>query len=223
METDDPIPMIRLAVTPPPSRRFAQTLPLASIDYEAEQNRCEIRPAGVLSWDADDESNAIASVFVHERNIGYDARLLEPERVAAVTPGVDTRAITPQGAIFNPGEGWVDLPALIGVLLEEFAALGGRAVAGKGPATVETKNGRASGVALADGERIAADAVVLAVGAATPKTLTQFGARIPDSTPISLLLRTEPLRHPLRAVLNTPRVAIRPDPRGGFVLDFGLV
>ena len=48
METDDPIPMIRLAVTPPPSRRFAQTLPLASIDYEAEQNRCEIRPAGVL-------------------------------------------------------------------------------------------------------------------------------------------------------------------------------
>ena len=178
-----------------------------------------LRFNGGLTWDADDKSNAIASVFVHERNIGYDARLLEPERVAAVTPGVDTRAITPQGAIFNPGEGWVDLPALVGVLLEEFMALGGRAAAGKGPAAVETRNGRASGVALADGERIAADAIVLAVGAAAPKTLTQFGARIPDSTPISLLLRTEPLRHPLRAVLNTPRVAIRPEPGGGFVLD----
>ena len=178
-----------------------------------------LRFNGGLTWDADDKSNAIASVFVHERNIGYDARLLEPERVAAVTPGVDTRAITPQGAIFNPGEGWVDLPALIGVLLEEFTALGGRAAAGKGPAAVETKNGRASGVALADGERIAADAIVLAVGAAAPTTLAQFDARIPDSTPISLLLRTEPLRHPLRAVLNTPRVAIRPEPGGGFVLD----
>ena len=178
-----------------------------------------LRFNGGLTWDADDESNEIASVFVHERNIGYDARLLEPERVAAATPGVDARAITPQGAIFNPGEGWVDLPALIGVLLEEFTALGGRAAASKGPAAVETKNGRASGVALADGERIAADAIVLAVGAAAPKTLAQFGARIPDSTPISLLLRTQPLSHPLRAVLNTPRVAIRPEPGGGFVLD----
>lgn len=178
-----------------------------------------LRFNGGLTWDADDEFNAIASVFVHERNIGYDARLLEPERVAAATPGVDARAITPQGAIFNPGEGWVDLPALIGVLLEEFTALGGRAAASKGPAAVETKNGRASGVALADGERIAADAIVLAVGAAAPKTLAQFGARIPTSTPISLLLRTEALRHPLRAVLNTPRVAIRPEPGGGFVLD----
>ena len=180
-----------------------------------------LRFNGGLTWDADDKSNAIASVFVHERNIGYDARFLEPERVAAVTPGVDTRAITPQGAIFNPGEGWVDLPALVGVLLEEFMALGGRAAAGKGPAAVETRNGRASGVALADGERIAADAIVLAVGAAAPTTLAQFDARIPDSTPISLLLRTEPLRHPLRAVLNTPRVAIRPEPGGGFVLDSG--
>jgi glycine/D-amino acid oxidase-like deaminating enzyme len=178
-----------------------------------------LRFNGGLTWDADDKSNAIASLFVHERNIGYDARFLEPERVAAVTPGVDTRAITPQGAIFNPGEGWVDLPALVGVLLEEFMALGGRAAAGNGPAAVETRNGRASGVALADGERIAADAIVLAVGAAAPTTLAQFDARIPDSTPISLLLRTEPLRHPLRAVLNTPRVAIRPEPGGGFVLD----
>jgi glycine/D-amino acid oxidase-like deaminating enzyme len=178
-----------------------------------------LRFNGGLTWDADDQSNAIASVFVHERNIGYDARLLDAKQVAAVTPGVNTRAITPQGAILNPGEGWVDLPALIGVLLEEFVALGGRAAAGKGPATVETRNGRATGVALGDGERIAADAIVLAVGAAAPKTLAQFGARIPDSTPISLLLRTEPLRHPLRAVLNTPRVAIRPEPGGGFVLD----
>jgi glycine/D-amino acid oxidase-like deaminating enzyme len=45
------------------------------------------------------------------------------------------------------------------------------------------------------------------------------GFTIADSTPISLLLRTEAINHTLRAVLNTPRVAIRPTPDGAFVLD----
>jgi glycine/D-amino acid oxidase-like deaminating enzyme len=178
-----------------------------------------LRFDGGLTWDADDASNGIAKAFEHERAIGYDALLLSPDRVAAVTPGVDIRSITPQGAIFNPGEGWVDLSELIGVMLEEFVALGGRADAGVGPAEIETAGGRAKGVALVSGERIAADAVVLAVGPASPRMLARLGVRVPDMTPISLLVRTAPLPHPLRAVLNTPRVAIRPAPDGGFALD----
>ena len=178
-----------------------------------------LRFDGGLTWDTDDASNGIAKAFEHERSIGYDALLLSPDQVAAVTPGVDIRAITPQGAKFNPGEGWVDLSELVGVMLEEFVALGGRADAGVGLAEIETTGGRASGVALASGERIAADAVALAVGPASPKMLARFGAQIPDMTPISLLVRTAPLRHPLRAVLNTPRVALRPAPDGGFALD----
>jgi hypothetical protein len=42
---------------------------------------------------------------------------------------------------------------------------------------------------------------------------------IGDGTPVALLVQTRPLSHPLRAVLNTPRVAIRPAPGGTFSID----
>ena len=96
-----------------------------------------LRFDGGLTWDADDASNEIAAVYAHERSIGYDARLLAADEVAAVTPGVDARAIPRQGAIFNPGEGWVDLPSLIEVpAVDQYTAQGdafSRAVLGERP------------------------------------------------------------------------------------------
>jgi len=178
-----------------------------------------LRFDGGLTWDADDGSNEIAAVYAHERSIGYDARLLAADQVAAVTPGIDLRAITRQGAIFNPGEGWVDLPSLINVLVEEFSALGGEVVTHAGRASVEVNNSRATGIATAGGRRFAADAVLLAAGAAVPKIVAEVGHQIADATPISLLVKTKPIDVALRAVLNTPRVAVRPTPSGSLVLD----
>jgi glycine/D-amino acid oxidase-like deaminating enzyme len=178
-----------------------------------------LRFDGGLTWDADDDSNEIAKVYAHERSIGYDARLVTADQVAAVTPGVNARAITRQGAIFNPGEGWVDLPSLIGVLVDEFSALGGELVTHAGRASVDIDGGRATGISTADGRRFEADAVLLAAGAAVPKIVAEAGHRIPDATPISLLVKTKPVDVALRAVLNTPRVAVRPTPTGSLVLD----
>ncbi|MBN9055692.1 MAG: FAD-binding oxidoreductase, partial [Rhizobiales bacterium] len=93
-----------------------------------------LRFDGGLTWDADDERNEIDTAYRHEVSLGYDARRLSAAEVARVTPGVDARAITPQGAIFNPGEGWVDLPALIGVLVKGVSALGGVLVTDQGAA-----------------------------------------------------------------------------------------
>lgn len=180
-----------------------------------------LRFDGGITWDANDASNKIAQVHAHEGDIGYQSHLLAPEQVAAVTPGIDVRAITPQGAIFNPGEGWVDLPSLIEVLLAEYSALGGRMLANVGPASVETAGGRVKGVVVPGGSRITADAVLLAVGPAVPKIVAQVGKHIPDATPVSLLLQSKPLHHKLRAVLNTPRVAVRPTPTGALVFDSG--
>ena len=178
-----------------------------------------LRFDGGLTWDADDAGNEIAEVYAHERRLGYDARLLAPDEVAAVTPGVDARAITRQGAIFNPGEGWVDLPSLIVLLLQEYTALGGVLVGGAGRASVELAGGRATGVRTASGEHITADAVLAAVGPAVPELVAEVGCHIPDATPISLLLTTRPVATGLRAVLNTPRVAVRPGPGGALALD----
>ncbi|HTI00301.1 MAG TPA: FAD-binding oxidoreductase, partial [Acidisoma sp.] len=178
-----------------------------------------LRFDGGLTWDADDAFNDIVAVHAHERALGYDAELLAPESVAAVTPGVNARAITPQGAIFNPGEGWVDLPSLIALLLQNFEALGGRTITEAGRASVDLAGGRVSGVILGDGIRLAVETVVVATGAGVPELVAATGRHLPDATPISVLVKTKPVATGLRAVLNTPRVAVRPTPDGALVLD----
>ncbi|MCJ1686995.1 FAD-binding oxidoreductase [Rathayibacter sp. VKM Ac-2927] len=157
----------------------------------------------------------------HEKAIGYDSEWLSPEEIAAWTPGVDPAAVHSEGAIFNPGEGWVDLPMLTEHLLAEFLASGGVLRENAGPSTVAVERGRAVGAETAAGERLPADHVVLATGPAVPRGLAEFGIELPEQTPISLLVITKPVDVPLRAVLNTPRVAVRPTPRGTLVLDSG--
>jgi glycine/D-amino acid oxidase-like deaminating enzyme len=178
-----------------------------------------LRFDGGLTWDADDGSNEIAEIFNYERNLGYDAQHVTPARVAGVTSGVAADAVTPQGAIFNPGEGWVDLPSLIAVLASEFEALGGRIVTGAGRASIVVEDGHVRGATTAEGTRWAADAVLLAAGGEVPAIVAGAGQHIGDQTPVSLLVRTKPVDHPLKAVLNTPRVAVRPTPDGAFALD----
>jgi len=178
-----------------------------------------LRFDGGLTWDADGAGNEIAAAYRHEVSLAYDAKHVVAGEVAGVTPGLDVRAITRQGAIFNPGEGWVDLAALISLLLEELSALGGVLVTDKGAALVIVENGRAIGAQTADGDQFNADAVVVATGPAVPKMVAESGETIGDGTPVALLVQTKPLDHPLRAVLNTPRVAVRPAPGGTFSLD----
>lgn len=178
-----------------------------------------LRFDGGLTWDADDDKNEIAEVFEYERNLGYHAQLLAPAQIATATPGVDASIVTRQGAKFNPGEGWVHLPSLIGLLAEEFVALGGEIVTDAGRATINVEEGRVRGVTTENGVRWEADAVLLAAGGAVPAIVAKAGQHIDDGTPIALLVRTKPIQHPLKAVLNTPRVAIRPTPDGAFALD----
>ena len=178
-----------------------------------------LRFDGGLTWDADNASNEIAAVFAHEQALGYDALHLSAGEIASITPGIDPSTVTPQGAIFNPGEGWVDLPSLIAVLAAEFAERGGKTVTDAGYASVTVEGGRATGVTTASGRRFEADAVLLATGGAVPAMVAESGQHIADGTPIALLVRTKPVNLQLKAVLNTPRVAIRPTPDGALALD----
>ncbi len=178
-----------------------------------------LRFDGGLTWDGDDDRNEIAAAYAHEVSLAYDAQHLDAAGIAAVTPGVDARAVTPQGAIFNPGEGWVDLPSLIDHLLIEFRERGGRLVTDEGKAKVVVENGRAVGASTEKGGRYEGDAVLLATGPSVPAMAAEAGQRIDDGTPVALLIVTKPLSHPLTAVLNTPRVAVRPAPGGAFCVD----
>ena len=178
-----------------------------------------LRFAGGLVWYAEDKGDELRQRHDHEVAHGYDSHLIGRDQVSALTPGVEVSAIPDTGAIWNAGEGWVDLPSLVQFLIKDFVERGGKLVTKAGKCTVRSKAGSITGVATKNGQLVESDAVVLAAGAAVPAMAADLGITIPDATPISLLVTSRPVHHPLRTVLNTPRVSLRPTPDGGLAVD----
>jgi glycine/D-amino acid oxidase-like deaminating enzyme len=180
-----------------------------------------LRFDGGLAWGGPDGIERVRELARHQRAVGYPHRWVTREDVAQVVPGVEPGALADDGALFNPGEGWVDLPSLTGHLVEQYTRAGGQVRTGTGPAEVVVRADRAVGVRVRGGEVIDADEVVLATGAGVPSALADLGVTVPERTPISFLVRTEPISTGLRAVLNTPRASLRPTPDGRLVVDAG--
>ncbi|HEX8487579.1 MAG TPA: FAD-binding oxidoreductase [Propionibacteriaceae bacterium] len=178
-----------------------------------------LRFDGGLTWNAAGRGDELRETHDHEVSIGYDSHLLTPDEVSGRIAGVDPSVIPADGALFNPGEGWVDLPSLIDHLVKDLIDCGGDLLTGTGPATVHLEGGRVSQVRTARGDRLRVDAALLATGAGVPQAAAEFGVEIPDATPLALLVRTEPVDTALRVVLNTPRVALRPAPGGTLAVD----
>ena len=178
-----------------------------------------LRFDGGLTWPGEGETDKFRDHLRHMHEIGYDAHWLSREEVPTFAPGVDPAAVSADGAIFSPGEGWVDLPWLTGVLADRVRAGGGQIVENCGPLTIRVTGGRATGAVTADGRTFDADAVLLATGPDVPAMLGALGVTVPDATPVSLLVKTRPVQTELRAVLNTPRVSLRPTPDGSLAMD----
>jgi glycine/D-amino acid oxidase-like deaminating enzyme len=178
-----------------------------------------LRFAGGLAWYPQDKDEELRRRHDHEVAHGYDSHLLKPEDVSTHTPGVNPAAIPDPGAIWNPGEGWVDLPSLVQFLIRDFVERGGQLITGAGKCSLQCKADSVRGVATQAGQLIEADAVVLAAGAAVPGIVADLGIAVPDATTIALLVTSRPVHHPLRAVLNTPRVSMRPTPDGALAID----
>ncbi len=178
-----------------------------------------LRFDGGLRWQSAERAGDLAELHRFEQAHGYDSRLLSAREAAAQAAGVEAHAIPASGAIWNAGEGWVDLPSLVDYLVRDMARLGGRLITGAGPARVHLANRAVAAVTTAAGDRFAVDSVLLATGAAVPAMVAEYGVSIPDATPLVLLVRTAPVSSDLRAVLNSPRVAVRPAPGGALVVD----
>lgn len=172
---------------------------------------------GALKWAAPGES--LHSTFAAERAWGYDSKWIERDEVSSIAPAVNADAVSTEGAIYNPGEGWVDLPGLITELVSEASQHGAQVLQHTGEARVSLRDGAVDGVLLPHGDRIPADAVILATGASVLAHLAELGVPLPETTPLAFVVITEPLEHRLTTVLNTPRVAVRPLPGSRLVFD----
>ncbi|TLM70698.1 FAD-binding oxidoreductase [Pseudarthrobacter sp. NamB4] len=198
-------------------------LRLAGVDryrtlFAADPRREWLQFGGGLMWNAAGQQDVTEARHAYEKSIGYDSKLLAPVDIASVTPGTDPAAV-PEKAIFNPGEGWVSLPDLIEFLMEEFHSRGGELVLNSGKVSVMVEAGRTTGVETSAGGTYPADAVLVACGAATPAVVEPLGVKIPNGSPVSMLVVTKQVEHNVAAVLNTPRAALRPNPGGTFALD----
>jgi glycine/D-amino acid oxidase-like deaminating enzyme len=200
-------------------------LRLAGIDryrtlFAQDPTREWLQFDGGLFWAPAGDAPKAEVRHAYERSHGYDSQLVKPEQIAALTPGVDPTAVA-DVAVFNPGEGWVSLPHLVDFLIDEFNSRGGRLVTNAGKSRVAANAGRATGIATEEGTVYEADQVVVACGAATPAVVREHGAHIADGSPVSALVITYPAETELRAVLNTPRAAVRPNPGGTLAIDHG--
>ncbi|ERK09536.1 hypothetical protein L579_1319 [Pantoea sp. AS-PWVM4] len=180
--------------------------------FAQDPTRDWLRFDGAVFWTTGD-GTALRARHAYEKAHGYDSHLVSCEDLPQIKPDAFSGE-----AIINPGEGWVSLPDLMTYLADKLRGLGGKIIEGAGPAQVVTREGRACGVRWQGGE-LAADAVLVACGPATPDVVAPLGVQIPNGSPLSMLVITQPAGQKLTAVLNTPRVAVRPDPGNRLALD----
>jgi glycine/D-amino acid oxidase-like deaminating enzyme len=178
-----------------------------------------LRFGGGLAWMSADQTDELHRRHHDALARGYDSRLLSADLVPAVVPGVSPDAVPLAGAIWNPGEGWADLPSLVRFLADDLLTRGGRLITHAGHCRVLTKAGRVTGVRSERGDDLAVHTAVLATGTAVPAAVAELGLAIPDANAMCLLVSTKPLQHKLTAVLNTPRASVRPTPYGALVVD----
>jgi glycine/D-amino acid oxidase-like deaminating enzyme len=178
-----------------------------------------LRFTGGLTWA--DPGESYRPRFEHESSLGYPSRWLAPDEVAAVVPGVDPCVVAAEGAIFNPGEAWVDLPSLVADLARDVTSAGGHLITGAGQTRPVVEDGAVVGARSANGDHWSADAVLLATGPAVPRQLRAMDVVIPDASTPAMVVFTEPAGTILSSVLNTPRVAVRPTVDGGLAIDAG--
>ncbi|MEV4316085.1 FAD-binding oxidoreductase [Actinocrispum sp. NPDC049592] len=158
-----------------------------------------LRFDGGLAWGDTDE------IYAHHQAIGYPTSRVPSASGVVVPPG---------GALYNPLEGWVDLPSLIAYLRGQFS---GRIVEQAGPVRLATEGSRVTGI-HAFSQFYGADVVVLATGASVPVALGEFGLSIGAATAPAVLVHTAPVRTGLEVVVNTPEISLRPTPNGGLAL-----
>ncbi|MFY4719227.1 NAD(P)/FAD-dependent oxidoreductase [Streptomyces sp. LaBMicrA B280] len=175
-------------------------------------------------------SAALDAVVADLAARGYRAERITARQAAELDPVIDPgRALD---AAWFPAEGWVDTERMIADLLDQAGAAGAEIRAHCPVARFEPSGARTK-VVLADGEEILADQVVCAAGAATQRLLAASSITVPlieegdrrsrgpgDERYLAVggLADTAALRVPLRRILHTPDMGLRPTATGRAVL-----
>jgi glycine/D-amino acid oxidase-like deaminating enzyme len=138
---------------------------------------------------------------------------LEPE---AVFPNPKTRVA------YFPEESWADAPALTRTLVQAASRNGASMVFGNAVRGIEV-GGDGVALSLENGDTIRADAVVNATGASAASVAGIVGRKLPLDVFRGLLIRVAVAGEPLRHLMHTPHINLRPDGPGYVLLHHDSV
>lgn len=185
---------------------------------EAEVGGTWMHWADTLTWATDTET---ATRLRSDQQIcadrGVDVEVLSGKQASLQEPAV----ALPDGAevYVEHGGGWVDAPLLVEALLAAAARHGATVIQDTQVTTIERSRDRVAAVTTAAGRKYRADVVVNAAGSWASHVGAMAGCPVPVDLRPGLIVYSQPLPGAaLAAVLNTPKLNIRPAPGGGIAI-----
>ncbi len=182
-----------------------------------------LHPTGNLILAADEGRGDLARRVERLRSWGYAARVISAsEATAELEP--ETAFPNPDATVAHfPHETWVDAPRLTLALIKLARENGAETRFGADVRGIEDGGERASSLRLGDGEGVSADAVVNAAGPDADVIAAMAGRELPLDVFRGLLVRVEAAGNPIRRLLHTPTVNVRPDGEGFMLLHHDSV
>jgi glycine/D-amino acid oxidase-like deaminating enzyme len=177
-----------------------------------------LHSTGNLIWSQDQEN--LERRVERLRSWSYSAETLP---ASTVNEKLEPGAALPEIRIAHfPEESWVDAPTLTRTLVEAAGSNGVSTLVGNAVCGIEA-GGEGVKLRLENGDTIRADAVVNATGAGAASVAEMVGRELPLDVFRGLLVRVAVTGEPLRHLMHTPRINLRPDGPGYLLLHHDSV
>ena len=182
-----------------------------------------LHPSGNLIWVDGDDLSELEERVARLSHWGYAAQLIDAQTVRT---DLEPHLAVPDNALsiaFFPEESWVAAPRLTACILEAATSLGLTVRAENELTAVDAERDTVVGVTLDGSERIAVDAVVNAAGVGAAGVSALAGVPLPMAPTPGLLVRVQVEDNPIRRLIHTPEVNLRPDGPGRVLLHHDSV
>ncbi|MBO8198046.1 NAD(P)/FAD-dependent oxidoreductase [Streptomyces smyrnaeus] len=169
-------------------------------------------PAPLVQWGhSEEEQRTLRARAQRLAEWGHPCRSADPGELSALAPGVDPASCRASELVVHDDAAWYDAPLLARTLLDRAAALGAD-IRYDSPVTALLRDGGRVCGAEARGRRFEAEHVVNCAGPDAGRIAELAGVRLPLRQIPGLVGESTPLPEPLRAIVATPGVDLRPAP-----------
>lgn len=176
--------------------------------------------SGSLLWVSEEEEEEFGALYRVARSRGVNVEEIDVATAKELEPHVNFASRGP--VYLEPESGWVDGPAIVRALNDQFVKIGGTLKTATRVVSAEMSNEKVSSVTTESGEKIEADVFVNAAGSWGSHICAMVGLAIPlDLVPGTVVYSVpfEPGKAPQR-IINTPGWCGRPDPSGGLAIHW---